>query len=167
MAGTVTTSLVVQFGDTGDEQYHLTAEIDSRPTGFNGGNTTFIGGDSPVFLVYKSPELSLSFITSRGGIQSAGTGVETVEEWLIFANEKTKSLSKPPKPNSNVTLEFYGGVPNAQAVGQEVTLSTPGVAVYKATYETNFYAYRMTNIPVTINNDTSFQVIVVITGTAS
>lgn len=164
MAGIVTTSLVVQFG-AGSDSYHLSAEIDSRTDGFNGGSTSFIGGDSPAFLVYKDTELSLAFIASTGGVQQIGSGTIQQEEWLVFANEKTKSLAKPP--TGTVTLTRYGGTSGATVVGSNVTLPSQGVAVYKAVYNANYTAYKLTNIPTTINGESTFQVIVVITGTAA
>ena len=161
----VTTSLVVQFGsDTDAASYTLTAELDSRPDGLNGGNTSFVGGDSPFFLVYKSDDLALSFITTQGGIRSSGTVTTEVTQWVTFTNSKSVRLSKPPL--GSVSLEHFGGDTGANVVGEDVVLSEPGVAVYKATYDSKAYAYQMTNIPTTINGETSFQVVVVITGTA-
>jgi len=165
MAGVITTSLVVQFGSEGDAQYHLSAEIDSREDGFNGGETSFIPGDSPIFLVYKSDELSLTLESSTGGTQSYASGTIEQEEWLIFANEKTRSLNKPPA--GNVTLKYYAGVNGASVVGDQITLPTKGLAVYRATYDAKFLAYKMTNIPTTLNGATSFPVVIVITGTAA
>jgi hypothetical protein len=163
MAGIVTTSLVVQFGSESlADKYHLSAEIDSRPDGLNGGNTTFVGGDSPIFLVYASSELNLSFVQSVGSQSPAGTGTVDVDEWITFANEKTSSLSK--YPNGTVSLEHFAGDTTGKVVGNTVVLDKPGVAVYKATYTAAYTAYKMTSIPLEINDETSFPVIVVITG---
>lgn len=165
MAGVVTTSLVVQFGSQGDAQYHLSAEIDSREDGYNGGETSFIPGDQPVFLVYKSDELALTLESSTGGTQSYASGTIEQEEWLTFADEKTKSLNKPP--SGSVTLKYFAGVSGATVVGDQVTLPSKGVAVYRATYNAKFLAYRMTNIPTTLGGESSFPVVIVITGIAA
>jgi hypothetical protein len=165
MAGVVTTSIVVQFGTEGDAAYHLSAEIDSREDGYNGGETSFIGGDSPVFLVYKSDELSLSFVSSTGGVQNHASGTIEQQEWLIFADEKTKSLSKPP--TGSVTLEHFAGTTGGTVVGSDVTLPAKGVAVYRATYDAKFLAYKMTNIPTTLKGESAFPVVIVVTGIAA
>lgn len=165
MAGVVTTSIVIQFGDEDSEQYHLTAEVDSRLDGFNKGNTKFIPGDSPAILVYRSPELSLQLIASTGSLGSLGTGTIDVEEYLIFANEATAQLSKPPQ--GSVTLKRLSGPTGARVVGKEVVLSQAGVGVYKANYKAKYDAYRLKNVPTTLNGETSFPVVIVIIGTAA
>lgn len=164
MAGVVTASLVVQFGDTDSEQYTLQAEVDARDDGFNKGVTQFLPGDSPAFLVYKSPELTLSFEQSTGNRSSLGSVTIPQEEFLVFANENTAQLSKPPE--GSVTLKRLAGVSGAVLNRQEVRIPEKGVAVYKATYNARAYAYRMTGIPTSLQGETSFPVVVVIIGTA-
>ena len=166
MAGVVTTSLVVQFGlGTDEDNNFLSAEIDSRPEGYNGGNTSFLAGDSPVFLVYRSEGLTLSFVSSKGSIAYVGTGQIEVDEYITLANEKTGSLPKPPL--GPVTMTHFGGTVGATIVGLEVVLPAVGTAVYRVQYSASFLAYRMSGIPAIFNGETTFPVVVVVTGTAA
>ena len=166
MAGVVTTSLVVQFGSADDAaNYHLSAEIDSREAGFNKGVTSFLPGDNPAFLVYKTEELSLQFYHSTGGKTSLGTVIIPQDEFIVFAEQKEVQLSKPP--SGGVSLTLYGGKTGAKVTGQSVSLPEKGTAVYRATYNAKAYAYKLTGIPLTIDGKSSFPVVVVIVGTAA
>ena len=51
-----TATIRVSFGDGSSSVpgAHLSAEVDSRPTGLNGGKTSFQPGDSCWFLVFIS-----------------------------------------------------------------------------------------------------------------
>jgi len=166
MAGAVTTSLVVQFGSlTDSSSYYLSAEIDSRPTGKNKGVTSFLPGDSPYYIVYKSAALSLAITQSTGSSSAKGYEDIDQEEYIIFANENKKSLGKTPQ--GTVTLKYLAGVAGATVKGTDVVLPSSGVGVYIATYKARGYLYQMTGIPTTLEGETSFPVVAVIVGTAA
>ena len=46
---------------------HLSAEIDSRPYGFNGGRTQYFPGDDCYVLVYKSANVEILGTRTTGG----------------------------------------------------------------------------------------------------
>ena len=52
----------VQFGnpDGSEAAGHLSAEIDTRPGGLNGGRTSFNPGETAYILVYKSDNVSIT-----------------------------------------------------------------------------------------------------------
>lgn len=171
MGGVVTTSLVIQFGSEDDAaQYHLSAEVDSRDDGLNGGNTSFLPGDQPYFLVYYSPELSLTLQASEGTIVASTPQDITIEEYITFADAKEANLSKPVKDGTTPTLEELSvvGTPGTlQRTGQTLYYNTKAIAVIKATYTTRAKAYQLTSTPTSLGGNTSFPIVIVITGTAS
>jgi len=144
-AGKITTTLVISFADpSASADYHLSAEIDSRPTGFNKGVTSFIFGDSPAFLVYYSSGVSITLESSTGNVSPCGTAQVEVVEFLQFANTREASLGKPP--SGGVTFESMGGGGSPTVIGTKVFLSTPDVAVIKATYYSTAHGYRLSGV---------------------
>ena len=166
MAGVVTTNIVVQFGSEDDaDKYHLSAEIDSREDGYNKGKTSFIPGDSPYLLIYKSDELSLSFDVSTGGLSSRSSELIAVDDFVTFANSDQEDVSKPP--SGGVTLKRIAGSPGATISNMTISLPEPDVAVWKASYATRAYVYQLVGIPTELEDETSFPVVVFITGTSN
>lgn len=165
---TVTTSIVVQFsqGSSGI----LTAEIDARETGLNGGDTSFLPGDIARFLVFKSSDVVLDLVTSSIGvaaIASLGTGLYVVgdtgeEEWLTFADTAEADLPKPY--TSGFEYEWYGnnlGVPSVQ--GTKVVLPQKGIGVLRVKYNSQYQAYALSS-PAQMNGKTTFQILVYVKG---
>lgn len=166
MAGVVTTSIVVQFGSEEDaDKYILKAEIDSREDGYNKGNTSFQPGDSPYILVYKSPELSLSFEVSTGNLSSRGNEPVEQSEYPVFANVQTVDLAYPP--TGSVNLKHLAGKTGATVSGSTISLPEPDIAVYKADYDATAYVYQLVGIPTELKGETSFPVVIFITGTST
>jgi hypothetical protein len=181
----VTASIVVQFGDeaTAAAGYFLTAEIDSRPEGKNGGRTSFLPGQTAYFLVYASPELTvtgLATYTPTGGANpiNLGSGAEPnggdayieVEEFLTFANSSEANLSKLPDAQSNdlvITVVGSNGALGTRTVtGTKVYYPTPVTAVLKATYTTKARVWSLSS-PQSMAGLTTFPIVAVMTGTAT
>lgn len=165
---TVTTSLVVQFSNGNNGI--LTAEIDAREAGLNGGDTSFSPGDIAYFLVFKSPDVVLDLITSSIGsaaITSMGVGNYIVgdtgeEEWLSFADAKEADLSKPY--SSGFEYEWFGnnlGVPVVQ--GNKVVVPSKGVGMLRVKYNSQYTAFGLSS-PSNINGETDFNILVFIKG---
>lgn len=144
----ITTSLVVSFGDPDDAlEGHLSAEIDARPEGFNKGVTSFIPGDSPAYLVYKTPNVVITQIATAGSISSIGSVQVEVSEIVTFAKTREGSLSKPPL--GGVSWTPYGGSGYTPSVsGTKLTVPEPIIAVYKAVFTTLALAYRIVGVGV-------------------
>lgn len=97
----VVASLVVHFGAADDaaeldaEDAILQAEIDDRPSGYNGGRVQFRVGDSPAYLVFTHRANITEQLASDGQIVDLGPGLVEVEEFLIFADTTEATLSHP------------------------------------------------------------------------
>jgi hypothetical protein len=160
----VKTSIVVQFTTAGEGS--LSAEIDSRPEGYNGGRTSFVPGDSPVFLIFKTSNVTIISIEPSAGVIAGplGTGTVPVEDMLSFAKETEASLQKPI--TGALTSKWLGndlGTPTV--VGeQKVRVPTVGVGVLKTNYNSAFTAYQLTGLPTVLNGESSYEVLILITG---
>lgn len=161
---TVTASLVVRLG--GDEdQGLLKAEIDAREDGFNGGDTNFVPGDAVHYLVYRGAGTVLTRHESTlGAISSLGTHGREVEEVVSFADERRASLSYPVK--SGLTVNWMGAAPgSAQLRGDnELVLPAAGVGIATVTYQTTFQAFRLANLPGTVNGKSTYSVLILLIG---
>jgi len=162
----ITTSLVVEF-DTAEGEGILTAEIDSSETGLNGGDTSFIPGDSPGFLIYKTSNVVIDAMhTSAGVITPSGSGTtEDIENFLVFAGDRKQSLSYPN--NGSFTGTWLGLELDTYTVGESaVTLTNTNsvVGVLHVNYDSNYLAYRLNNVPLTLGGLSSFQVAIYIVG---
>ena len=82
----------VQFGnpDGSGSDGHLSAEVDTRPDGLNGGRSSFSPGETAYILVYKSDNVSITdTICSAGSLSAQGSAVVTVTEELMFEDADT------------------------------------------------------------------------------
>ena len=162
----ITTSLIVQFGTPdggGTDASTLTAELDAREDGLNAGNTNFLPGDSPGFLVFASPGVSYTFQTSSGSITPAGTGTIPVEEILTFPLSREQSLRYYPVGGVALTL-LAGSGPGLASSGPSVTLAANSVAVVRASYQAAYSSFRLTGVPLALGGLTSFPVVVMVIG---
>ncbi|RKZ88581.1 MAG: hypothetical protein DRQ39_02235 [Gammaproteobacteria bacterium] len=165
-----TTSVTVQFTKDEDSSAILTAEVDGRPDGMNNGNTQFVPGiDDPVILIFKSAGVVIDDITtSIGNLTPISAGApykvgEGNDGYLIFANERSKNLSYPN--NGGFSSQWFGTVGGAvTATETQVSIPTEAVAVLKASYTATYVAYRLNNVPLTVNGSTEFPVVVFIAG---
>lgn len=167
MANVVTASIVVDF-DAGEGEGILLAEVDAFPSGLNQGNTTFAPGESPGFLVYRSSNVVIDSITSsHGSISSLGGGTtpDPIIDDLIYTDDKKAQVQYP----------IYSGF-SAKALGSNfdpgtishdevsVSIENQVVSVIRATYTSYFSKYRLTGIPDSLNGETSFPVVILVTG---
>lgn len=168
--GAVTTSLVIQFADEAASSLYLTAEVDSRETadgGYNGGSTSFRPGDSPAFLVFRDPSLSLTFTPTSGSVSPLGQGTMQVDEFITIANSRSATLSK--LPNSAPSLSVVAGSAPGMIYSGSTSVSTTEdcTCVIRAVYTTTFDAYRLSGVPLTLDGMSDFPVVVVIIGTSA
>lgn len=164
MANLITTTLVINFA-AGDNS-SLAAEIDSRENGLNGGITSFIPGDSPAFLIYKTANVSVQIDTTTGSITDEGSGLTDVEEILTFTNSREVSLSKPAF-GTVTTTKLSGVTPDLEVKYDKLITSEKTIGAVKVEYQTKFYAYRLNGVPDNLNGETTFPIIVLITGTTA
>lgn len=87
---------------------HLSAEVDSRSWGFNGGRTQYFTGDDCYVLVYKSVNVDyLKGFTSMTGVKLENAGISDAgynihREGLSF----TTPVASSSKPLTNPTVIF-------------------------------------------------------------
>ena len=161
----VTTSITVSFEPAeGDEDAQLSAEVDSRDDGLNGGDTSFEPGDSVYILVFKSSNVILDFaIPSAGSLSSAGSTNYEVLDYLLFANETEQSLPKPT--SGSVTTKWVGSSLGGTTIvdGTLVKLSSPPDEPYVGVLEVDYTAtplvYRLDS-PAEINGKDTFEIAV-------
>jgi hypothetical protein len=161
----VTASLVVQFRN--EAAGVLQAEIDARPAGYNKGRTSFVPGDSPAFLVYKSFNVTIDSVeVSAGNLATLAPVLVDVEEIITFAKADEATLQKPYF--SGMTGKWLGNnLGSLTLVGDtKIRIADPGVGVLKLSYKTRALAYRMAGLPTTLNGEAEYQVLAVISGEA-
>lgn len=164
------TTIQVSFGSQSDAasaaNAHLSAEIDDRPDGLNGGKTSFKPGDTAWFLVYKSTNVNIASVDSSAGTLSSGqavTGISKVQD-VTFSDSNEGSLQVPATSIS--ATKWLGrslGVPSLQGNMSSVSVPSKGVAVAKITYLCDATAYSITS-PATLEGETSFTIAILVLG---
>lgn len=173
MAGTskVSTSLVVDFGSTGDAQGILKAEIDSDPAGLNAGETSFVPGDTAGYIVAKSSNVTVAVhMATYGAPVYQGTRAFRHEEIITFTGEPT---SQPEYPIlGNFSYSWLGINPGTlSATETDITLSksagvTEAVGVALISYDTEVELYTITS-PTSLGGVVEFSIVIYLKGTAS
>lgn len=170
MAGSVTATIVVQFGAEGEA--HLSAEVDARSSeegGLNGDRTQFAPGDTVYFLVYKSANVVIDdVVSSAGTLASHGTAVVVKEDDLQFPNQNTANFSVPAEA---ITAERWLGTNlgpvSIQPGGMAAAVPTPGASPYagvcRTGYSTTALVYSIT-APASLDGLTSFPILIYILG---
>lgn len=148
---------------------HLSAEVDSRPTGLNAGKRTFIPGSTVYLLVYKSANVSLNAAeSSAGSVSYGGTiSVQHTDE-LQFSGDATASLSVPAD-GAIVSYKWIGrdlGAPVVGVDGKTVTVPTSGVGVLLITYNATAIIGSLAS-PMSVSGEVDFSILVLIKGEVS
>ena len=160
----------VQFGDSaGSANGHLSAEIDARADGLNGGKTAFTPGETVYLLVYASANVTVTeMLCSAGSLARHGSAVVTVTEDLLFEDADTASLSKPARASLTQSA-WYGrslGTLTLQADRMTVKAASRGVGVARVSYETLAQVVALSS-PVALNGETDFSILALIKGSAT
>ena len=161
----------VQFGnpDGSGSDGHLSAEVDTRPDGLNGGRSSFSPGETAYILVYKSDNVSITdTICSAGSLSAQGNAVVTVTEELMFEDADTATLGKPAHSSLSQSVWYGRSLGGLTLQSDKVTVkaSSKGVAVAKVTYDALALVYTLSS-PSTLNGETDFSILALIKGTAS
>jgi len=161
MAEIYTTSITVNFKPSdADSKAIFAAEIDSRPKGLNKGESSFVPGvDDPGILLFKSSTVKLlGTETTVGNLSGAGTGTYKVEEYIEFIHEKSASVSKPI--SGGFTYKWIGKSHGAVSHSENgVSMAKEALGVIKVSYNSSYTAYRLNNVPATVDGETEFPVI--------
>lgn len=158
----VSTSIVVQFSQNAAGG-HLSAEIDSRDTGLNKGNTSFIPGDTAYFLLFKSPDVIIDALAvSAGSLVSAAGGLYDVEEWVTFADVLEMTPSKPI--TSGFSFQWFGNnLGPITVVGGVMRCAIKGIGVAKVKYQSQYTGHGIAS-PSTLNGLSDFQIAALVKG---
>jgi hypothetical protein len=161
----------VQFGNPDPNAAgHLSAEVDTRPDGLNGGRTSFSPGETIYILVYKSENVTITdTICSAGSITAQGSTALTLTEEVMFEDSDTSQLPKPSRLSSLASSLWYGrslGSLTLQSDKMTVKAQSKGVAVAKVTYTAEASVYALT-APASLNGETDFSILVLIKGAAT
>jgi hypothetical protein len=162
----------VQFGSPdgqGTSEGHLSAEVDARPQGLNGGKTSFSPGETVYILVYKSDNVSITeTICSAGSLSAQGTATVTVTDEMMFEETDNASLSVPARAGIDSSV-WYGrslGTLTLQSDKVTVKSAVKGVGVAKVTYEAQAQVYALAS-PAALNGETDFSILALIKGSAT
>lgn len=167
MAENVSATIQVAFGDADAAAAvgaHLSAAIDDRAGGLNGGDTAFAPGDTAYFLVWKSANVTCDTPrTSAGSIVGASPGVVQREQDVQFADTDEATLAVPA--TGIVSVTWLGRSLGSLQLQGEMTLkaSAKGVAVARVTYNTAPSAHGLVS-PLTLAGLTDFSILVYILG---
>lgn len=158
----------VQFGSASADAAggHLSAELDARPSGLNGGKTGFAAGETAYLLVFVSDNVSVTeTVCSAGSLSAQGTTLVTVTDEVMFEDSDLATLSKPVYGALGSTT-WYGrslGTLSVQADQATVKSSVKGVGVAKVSYEARALIYALAS-PATLNGETDFTILALIKG---
>ncbi len=162
----------VQFGNPDGSSAtagHLSAEVDTRATGLNGGRSSFSPGETVYILVYKTDNVTITdTVCSAGSLQLQGTTVIPVTQEIMFEEADTVTLDKPVR-TSLLQSAWYGrslGSLTLQADKTTVKADARGVAVARVSYESLAQIYALAS-PATLNGETDFTILALIKGVAS
>lgn len=158
----------VQFGnpDGSASAGHLSAEVDTRPSGLNGGRSAFSPGETAYILVYKTDNVSITdTLCSAGSLTAQGSIVVTVSEELMFEDADSATLGKPARSAPSQALWYGRSLGGLTLQSDKVTVkaSSKGVAVAKVSYDALALVYALSS-PVTLNGETDFSILALIKG---
>ncbi|MFZ5536723.1 MAG: hypothetical protein ACOZAP_04500 [Pseudomonadota bacterium] len=159
----------VQFGNpdaASAANAHLSAEIDSRNDGLNGGKTSFAPGESVYILVYKTNNVSITqAASSAGSITQSGSATVEIEEDVMFEDTDTGNLGRPVTGGiaGTVWMGRSLGSLSVQADKTTVKASQKGIAVARVKYTTHALVYKLSS-PTSLNGLEDFSILAVIQG---
>jgi len=154
----LTASAVVSLATAAGDAQHLSAEIDSREDGLNGGASVFLSSSQPAFLVYATVPFSVE--ASAGSVQAAGTVSVPVEEDVVHyfwpdALEHEVTLSRPvvgvptlvTELGTNVSLEIASTYQDGSVRSVVLRAAAAGWCIAKVQGHARALAYRVTPPP--------------------
>lgn len=162
----------VQFGSGsaggGEAQGHLSAEIDTREDGLNGGRSSFEPGETVYILVFTSANVRITdAICSAGSLASSGTAVVPVTEEVMFEDTDTASLNKPARSGLAEVVWFGRSLGELSLTdATSVRASQRGIAVAQVRYEALAQVYALSS-PSTLNGQSDFSILALIRGVAT
>jgi len=161
----------VQFGnpDGSGANGYLSAEVDTRANGLNGGRSSFSPGETAYILVYKSDNVRITeTICSAGSLTAQGTALVSVTEEIMFEDADSATLGKPARSSLAQSVWFGRSLGALTLQSDKVTVKAQakGVAVASVTYDALAQVYALAS-PATLNRQTDFSILALIKGVAT
>ena len=164
----VTTTITIQFGDNAAAQGYLSAEVDSRPDGLNGGRSQFQPEDVVWLLVYAGPGVSYAPPQLSDGQLLRGSAVSVPQdEMLSFANSRETKLGKPA--SSTPTISWFGNSLGQVKLGSDqmsLQAERAGVAAARVKYTAQAQSWGI-KAPKTSGGSSNFAITVFILGNSN
>lgn len=160
----------VQFGTPGAEggaSGHLSAEVDTRPNGLNGGKSSFSPGETVYVLVYKTDNVTIAeTLCSAGSLSAQGTTLVTLSDEVMFEDAETATLRVPAHGAISNTVWYGRALGSLTVQSDRTTLraAVKGVGVAKVTYQALAHIYTLSS-PTSLNGETDFSILAIIKGT--
>lgn len=163
-------TLRVQFGteQSSEVSGHLSAEIDTRPDGLNGGRSSFNPGETVYILIYRSSNVRITeTICSAGSLSAHSRATVQVEQELLFEDNERASLNKPAKASLQ-SVAWFGrslGELTLQSDKTTVRAALRGVGVARVRYDADADVYALQS-PGSLNGESDFSILAIIKGAA-
>ena len=158
----VTATLNISFSDSSAGGGALSLEIDDRPDGLNGGNTSFKPGDEVGFLRFKAEFIKIEKQETTAGVINRlqdKDGSKAIRgddaDYLTFSGSNSASLKYPA--SGNVTFTPQGKVFDKDGVVYPASLSVKDqidvtaqkeiYGIFKAEYDSKFEAFKLISVP--------------------
>jgi len=159
-------TIVVEFGESvASDQQFTVVELDDAVNVDTSGNikTSFNPDDTPGFVVhYDETQLCIDRVECSSGSVSAGSLVSrTRTRQLQFTNtDDSQELSHIP--DGDVDFEEYGNSPAIVQDGRKIRAAGQVPAIGEATYSIRCRAYRLNPPTLTLEEDETYPILVVV-----
>ena len=161
----VLATIVVEFGEGVDSTALVVVELDDAVNRDSEGKPTssFHPGDEPGFVVHYDPAaLRIDRVKCSSGMVIDNGPVSRVRKQQVQFVVPGKPVSLPHIPASGVSVDWYGNAPTISQAGRQLTASGILPAIGQANYSINCHAYRLAPPPMSLAENESYPVLIVV-----
>jgi len=167
---TVAATVVVEFGHGVDSGALVLVELDEAMNlDLDGAEkTSFSPGDTPYFLVHHDYSVQISDIKSSSGMVSGGTIVSRDRSQQMQFTNIEDSQELPHIPAGALAWTWWGNDPVIDQDGR--TLKATGAkipAIGEVSYSIQAKQYKLTPPPMTLTDDETYPILIVISMAAA
>lgn len=159
-------TVVVEFGEGADDGALVVVELDDTANLDADGKvkTSFHPGDRPGFIVhYDEAALRVGEIRCSSGMVTGGTMVSRSRSQQVQFASADAAVDLPHIPAGGVSVAWYGHSPILSQDGRRVTASGDLPAIGEASYSIRCLAYTLIPPPLSLSDDETWPVLVVVT----
>ena len=158
-------TIVVEFGEGADSTALVVVELDDAVNRDSEGKaiTSFHPGDEPGFVVHYDPAaLRIDRVkASSGMIVDNGRASRERKQQVRFTGPG-KPITLPHIPASGVSVDWYGNAPTISQADRQITAAGSLPAIGEAAYNIACHAYRLVPPPLSLAENESYPILVVI-----